>query len=269
MGKAPNGLGQFSGKVGGVVFAVSNGEQIVRAYQPVVSNPKSSAQMAQRAKGNLVGRISSFVPKSVLSGLGSNNRVRRAEFLRILLKAATTTLSTSGGTSNYNAKIDDEDVVFSKGAVADLFIVQSTTATQQGVSVSITNSALVDPALYAAYMCRLVAMVYDSTSQELVEVVTKIAAKPDLGTTVATTIPISHVGGYDVVVYGIPMSTDDGSSVAISTDMAMKDDDTISALLSANRNAVVFNYGHSKIFGQANFTPSQAKEESEPVRKKK
>lgn len=269
MGKAPNGLGKFSGKVGGVVFAISNGEQIVRAYQPVVSNPKSSAQMAQRAKGNLVGRISSYVPKSVLSGLGANNRMRRAEFLRILLNAATTTLSTSGGTNTYNAKVADEDIIFSKGSVLNLFSAQTITATAYSVTINLLGLGVIDPDIYAAYQCRLVAMVYDKTTQELVEVSTTMANKPNQGSAADTTIYIAHPEGYDVVIYCIPMSTADGSSVSISTDMAMKDDDTIAALLSTNRNAIVFNYGNSQILGQANFTPTQSKDESNSGTKKK
>lgn len=41
-------LGRFSGKVGSVVGQVSRGQQIIKAYQPQINNPKSAKQQAQR-----------------------------------------------------------------------------------------------------------------------------------------------------------------------------------------------------------------------------
>lgn len=53
-----NGIfGKGSGKVGSSVFAVSGGEQIVRQYNPNVSNPSTEAQVAQRAKFKLMSQI--------------------------------------------------------------------------------------------------------------------------------------------------------------------------------------------------------------------
>lgn len=43
-------LGNGGGRVGNVVLATVNGEQITRVYQPNVKNPKSTPQMTQRAK---------------------------------------------------------------------------------------------------------------------------------------------------------------------------------------------------------------------------
>lgn len=50
-------FGSMQGKVADVVMAVRNGEQIVRKYQPIVSNPKSDAQMASRAKLKLLSQL--------------------------------------------------------------------------------------------------------------------------------------------------------------------------------------------------------------------
>lgn len=53
-----NGVfGKGSGKVGNSVWAVSGGVQIVRPYNPNVSNPKTDAQVAQRAKFKLMSQI--------------------------------------------------------------------------------------------------------------------------------------------------------------------------------------------------------------------
>lgn len=50
-------FGKGSGKVGSSVFAVSGGEQIVREYNPKVSNPSTDAQVEQRAKLKLLSQV--------------------------------------------------------------------------------------------------------------------------------------------------------------------------------------------------------------------
>lgn len=51
MGKASySPLGQWRNKVGGQVYRIDSGEQIVSAYQPVVKNPRTTYQQTQRNK---------------------------------------------------------------------------------------------------------------------------------------------------------------------------------------------------------------------------
>lgn len=54
-------FGKGSGKVGSSVFAVSGGEQIVREYNPKVSNPQTEAQVAQRAKLKLMSQLAAVL----------------------------------------------------------------------------------------------------------------------------------------------------------------------------------------------------------------
>ena len=68
-----NGIfGTGSGKTGNAVFATSAGKQIVRTYQPKVSNPNTDAQIAQRAKFKLLSQLAAamapviVIPKSGL-----------------------------------------------------------------------------------------------------------------------------------------------------------------------------------------------------------
>lgn len=249
MAKVVGLVGSASGKLGNVVYAVSSGTQIARVYQPVVSNPKSSAQMRQRAKGNLVGRISSFVPRTALMGLGVNNRRRRAEFLRILLNAATVT-SVEG---RWQAKVDGDDVVFSRGSVSTVFLNPGFSAVANVLTVTLSGSSAVPAEIYASSLGRIVAMIYEGTSNKLVEVVTKLAVKPEQGATAATILPINFPGDYTAEIYLIPMSTVGGTAASVTTDTAGLDDGAISALLSVNENAVVFEYGRSVVMGSASF----------------
>lgn len=53
--------GQGSGKLGNMVLSVRAGEQIVRQYQPNVSNPSTDAQVETRSKMKLVTQLSAVV----------------------------------------------------------------------------------------------------------------------------------------------------------------------------------------------------------------
>lgn len=65
-------LGKGSGKLGSSVFAISGGEQVVREYNPNVTNPNTSAQVDQRAKFKLMSQLAAdlasviVIPKSGL-----------------------------------------------------------------------------------------------------------------------------------------------------------------------------------------------------------
>lgn len=54
-------FGAMTGKTADVVMAVRGGEQIVRKYQPVVSNPKTAGQIAARAKLKLMSQLSAVM----------------------------------------------------------------------------------------------------------------------------------------------------------------------------------------------------------------
>lgn len=103
MAKSSNGIGQYRGKMGGVVFSVRNGQQIIRQYQPVVANPKTELQVDQRRKAILVGKISHVFKADIIEGLnGSSKSARRARFNKLLLDAVTTTTVSNIRTASLN-----------------------------------------------------------------------------------------------------------------------------------------------------------------------
>ena len=57
--------GKGSGKMGSSVFAISGGEQIVRQYNPVVSNPSTPAQVEQRAKLKLLSQLAAVLAPAI------------------------------------------------------------------------------------------------------------------------------------------------------------------------------------------------------------
>lgn len=252
MGKVVGLIGSASGKIGNLVYAVTNGIQTARVYQPVVSNPKSTGQSLQRAKANLAGRMSSFVPRTAIMGMAGNNRLRRGAFLANILKNADAVQVDN----EFTAKINPAAVLFSKGAVVLPVTVTSITATAQNVAVVLTGMAntVIEPSVYASRLVRLVVMVYEANTTNLVEVETKLATMPAQGATATTNIAVVFNDSYEAYVYAIPMSTENGSAAAVDTTVVGLDDDQIAASLSVNGNAVVFNYGRSVLLGNENFT---------------
>lgn len=112
MGKSTMGLGQYSGRIGGLVFAKGdNGTQIIRTYQPTVKNPRTDAQQTQRSKLNLAGRISAAMPSNLLYSLGNNGRSRRGSFVSNLIKSIT----VARNNESFIAQLNPAAVVISKG----------------------------------------------------------------------------------------------------------------------------------------------------------
>lgn len=54
-------FGSMTGKLADTVMSVRNGEQLARKYQPVVFNPSTPAQVAQRAKLKLLSQMSAVM----------------------------------------------------------------------------------------------------------------------------------------------------------------------------------------------------------------
>lgn len=145
MGKVTKLVGNFRGRVGGLVYSKGEGaENYVRAYQPQVFNPKSEAQVDQRAKMNLIGRLSAVTPKSVLVGMGGSGRMRRSAFNANLLNMAIIDRSAPGIVS---AQLSPEDIVFSKGAEvlsANVSTAVAVTATQLTMGLTLNGADLIN-----------------------------------------------------------------------------------------------------------------------------
>lgn len=76
--------GKTSGKIGGLVYATSGGETIVREYNPNVANPSTTAQVDQRARMKLMSQLAASVAPALAmqkSGLVSaRNKFTKINF---------------------------------------------------------------------------------------------------------------------------------------------------------------------------------------------
>lgn len=247
--------GVLSGKLGNTVLAVKSGIQIARQYQPVVRNPKSSAQQMQRAKANLVGRVSQITPWQVLMGLGSSKSNRRSRFLKVLMNNATSGY-VAGSSTEISAKLEPQDLVFSEGAIYPIFVLNTVSVSATTVSISVTRRPGVsNEEFYASGVMFVAVLMQASGMYESVLFESLAGADATAGTNV---VEISHAseGAFTAFVYMVPFSTLDGSNLATKTEQLVGDNTGLSAILTTNPAAVPVVWGQSLYISQQSFNPA-------------
>lgn len=253
MAKFVGFVGTIRGKVGTTVFTKGeNGLSYGRSYQPQVYNPKTIGQVDQRAKMNLVGRMSQVTPKSLLVGMtGNNNRQRRSAFNRSLLRVAIIDRSSP---QSIIAKIAPEDVVFSEG-VEVLHATASTPAvTANSVSLNLTLTA---PSLASAYGERVVVAIIDPSDKAGYSQVlyTDVVLDSTSAEAVSIALPQPLAGGSLVAVYRIPYVLTSEAARYRTETMANDGVDIIANLLfSASANVRGFGmsvFTAKSVFSQA------------------
>jgi hypothetical protein len=137
MGKSVNVIGTIRGKVGSMVFSKGpDGSTIMRAYQPQVANPRTSAQLAQRAKVVMAGKLSKLIPIEALSGLGMGSRLaNRSWFNSHILREAVAVLQQG----TYTASVPPSKIVFSSGPAVMGATIGTVTLAASQVNVAISN----------------------------------------------------------------------------------------------------------------------------------
>lgn len=251
MAKFVGFVGTIRGKVGTTVFTKGeNGLSYGRSYQPQVYNPKTVGQVDQRAKMNLIGRMSQVTPKALIVGMsGSSNRQRRSAFNRSLLYVATIDRSNP---ESIIAKVAPEDVVFSEGGEVLHATATAPVVTASQVSINLT---LADAALAGAYGERVVAAIIDPSDKAGYSQV--LYADTVLDNTSATAVnialPQSLADGSLVAVYRIPyVLTSDAARYRAET-LVNDGVDIIANLLMSNAG-YVRGFGRSVFAAKSVFT---------------
>lgn len=246
MGKSTNGLGQFTGKVGSVVFSVADGEQVIRAYQPNVKNPRTSAQLIQRAKVNVAGKLSSIVPQSAILGLNGSGRRRRGVFIGNLLRSAQVT--ESNGT--YTAQIAPADIVLSKGVAVPSVIV---TATYENgaVTLSVSKNGALNEAEYDRSSAKYVIIGISNETGYYDFVAEGLITKPEYDSAAATTqgVVVLNDNEHSYLVYVIPTTLKDGFGTSVVAGKLNYVNNAVSSELSVNESSAVEQYGNSLYIG--------------------
>lgn len=250
MAKFVGFIGTISGKVGTTVFQKGEkGLSYGRSYQPVVANPKTIGQTDQRAKMNLVGRMSQVTPKALLMGMGGvNNRQRRSAFASILLNVATIDRSNP---EKVIAKIAPEDVVFSQGAEVLSASAAAPSVGATSVSVALT---LDDAALAGRYGERIVVAVIDPSDKAGYSQVKFVDVVLDSTTVKTATVNFGKSIANEslVCIYRLPfMLTEEGANLKAETLTNNGTDITAQLLASGN---YVRGWGNSVLAATEVFT---------------
>ena len=235
MGKTDfNGLSQWTGRIGGLVFKVVNGKQVITSYKKEVFNPRTEAQMLNRAKFGLAGMINKIVPKEVLVGMSSDRRSRSPLFTSNIVRHAN--VSVTGGT--VTATLNAKDLVFSQGVAAPV-TVNGMTVTDG--TVGGTLGAL--PEKVDAVM--MIAVVYDTTAGHYTRTVYEVVPAGESAISLDTQTTES---GNVAHIYAVPMSlTSTGLSLTGGSDGAERssDDDFMYTMMMGSDEGS-YRYGRSQ-----------------------
>ena len=179
-------IGKGTGKLGSSVFAISGGVQIMREYNPEVSNPNTEAQIAQRAKLKLMSQLGAALAPAL--GFKKQGLVSaRNQFVSKNIGACTY--------ENENARADLTTIQLTPSNVA--FPEMSDISTEQGALVLKLSAAAASDVKRVAYF------VYERTEDnKLGYVASKIVSEAGANRDFPTTIPIGE-GSFVVYAYGI------------------------------------------------------------------
>ena len=248
MGKVYGIGGYISGKVGSIVYMKGeNGETYGRTYVANPMNPKSPAQLAQRAKMNLVCRISSITPKSLIASLGMSGRKNRSLFSKTLLNGADATLVSD----EWVAKVAPETFMYARGAQALKSAAAAPVVQANGVSVSLTLS---DAALAGKYGERVAVVVIDPNEDGGGSSVNfrDIILENTTATTVSIPVDNTIKNGFMVCVYRAPFALNE-RAVAVKTSTIYNDTNEFVAKLMVSGQDML-DWGESNLLATEVFT---------------
>ena len=181
-------FGSMTGKVADVVMAVRNGEQIARKYQPVVSNPKSTAQVASRAKLKLLSQLSAcYAPVIAIKRQGSVSS--RNLFLKRNYEFA--------GYANNQADITLPDVQLTNSSVSLSGFVVDRSGANMSLELAESMGNSIDRMVYV--------VVKKTNGQELLIADSKVVDFSEGGGTFPTNMP-KVTGEIVVMAYGIRLN---------------------------------------------------------------
>lgn len=241
MGKTKGSpLNPWRGRVGGQVYAVNGGEQIIRTYNPVVANPRTSLQQAHRAKVVLAGKLSALTPDAVLTGMARSKRDRRSEYTRNIINKAVSNDTPQG----YKAVLEPADLIFSKGRSNPDLTASIEAESNTAVAVTVTKGSSIDAVM-------IVVVEYNGALLEYTFVNYELATSFDAATQIALS---GRTQAGNVNVYAIPLTRKTNLGSVRSAGIS-REDDGYGATLDLT-NPDVYNYAESFLVGSVAISKS-------------
>lgn len=239
MGKSNyNPLGQWRGHVGGLMFKVFDGKQVIAPYEKRRRNDRTPQQLQVRAKFGLAGKLSKIIPSEVLVGMGGNGVQNRSAIMK---KAVTNAVVTVEG-GEYTAVLAPEKLVLSEGM--SLLLSSTPTIAATGVvsgtigDVPEEVSGIMVVALVANAEGEYISTVYD-------------VVVPSEGTASYSLKTGATRVGTGVNVYTIPMTlTAEGQNLMAREEYAQEEAGYALSLVMQESSSAV-DYKHSQYVGSA------------------
>lgn len=182
--------GVLTGKLGATVFAVRNGVQLARQYQPIVMDAKSESQVAQRAKLKLLSQTAAAISSVIAiprKGLQSaRNRFIKQNFEYV-------------GYANNEASIELADILLTasyKGLPG--FTADRSSGT--GIAVALEEDAS------TAWEKVVYVVLQRTSSNSIMPVASVVCENAGVGGTFPATLPMVS-GDISVHAYGIKLNT--------------------------------------------------------------
>ena len=208
--------GKGTGKKGSDVYAISGGEQIVRQYNPVVSNPNTDGQVTQRARFKLASQLSAALAHSIVipkKGLLS----ARNQFVK---KNMDYIYSNAGGaTASYeNLQLTDGN--------RGLPTIHVEPNGQDNIQIGMTSDV-------SASISRVVYNVYQKTTENQLQLALSRVVPVTSGNQEASVNIVRPVG--DIVIYAYGMTDKNSGASAKYGNYQVQSGQDIAALVASRK----------------------------------
>lgn len=216
--------GKVSGKMGSAVFRVREGQQIVTQYNPIVKNPNTAGQQAQRAKFKLMSQLAAIMgpgigTMGVINLPARGRKTRRNGFVQKNFPLA----STSYEDETMVAKVEME-----KLQLTDSFrYLPELTLTPKAGAITIEMANV--PAEVESVRFVLVGYSGGAGNDRQANI-QEISDVPVDGGTIDYDLTVQSTGKYTVLAYGLIPSESAKSSIDLDNVHTPADEDFISAV---------------------------------------
>lgn len=238
--------GKLSGKMGAAVFRVREGQQIVTQYNPIVKNPNTEGQQAQRAKFKLMSQLAAIMS----SGFGTMAVTKRKSAGQPSPRNAFTSLNfplvdvdIAGDTVTAKIPMEQLQLTSSFRYLPELVLSKSS---------EVEINVKIDDVPVDVSTVRVIVVSYPVTGDASQANIKHIIDVPVALNAVNYDVEVDGAGDYTVLAYGLIPSESAKASVSLDNIHTPADEDFISAV---KLNAMVADglIAETKTVG-ANFT---------------
>ena len=232
-----NGItGTGSGKLGTSVFTTVKGMQVVRQYQPVVTNPSTMNQVKQRSRFKLISQLAAS-----LSGVIAMPRIgmtsSRNQFVKKNMPAVIG--------SNQGAQVVYENLQLTSGSAGLPGIVASRAENKLNISLSSNASSMVSRVVFCIFT--------KNTEGQLILNSSSVVSEP--GTEGTFSLQMANIAG-DLAIYAYGIKDTSEKASAKFGDYNVKSASDIASLVS-NRSLSATDFTFTRTRGTTLFSGTE------------